>query len=166
VRAQRRVQTVFSLKQARIGKSLELMADGEVLEIQEVEASWTGKERKIRRFMLTFQVSWDDWAESVDPLELFHLDEEVRGTIIGGELADDIPIWIEARLHPRHHKLLSHDGVEDILDAAGEILDADLESVLRDVGSWYALNVSQEVVTGLKMGFSTTWDQKGAFKAK
>ena len=156
---------MFVLKEARLGKKLGLRTPMNTkLTCNDVQVNWNGKDRKIRTFDLTFWVSWEDWLAAVDPNALFHLTAEKRGPIMGGSLVEELPVWIEARLHPSHHALVGHDGVQDILDAAGEILDSDKKGPLRFSESWYALNASQEVMPGLKLGFSTDWAEKGAIK--
>ena len=153
---------MFDLKEARVASQLDLFSDmGQSLRVLDVTMAWDGEGRRVQSVTLTFRVSWSDW-QRIDGSAWFHLTADVRGPIFGGRLKPDKDVWIEAALDPSRRRLVCHKGVSDIIDAAAEIVAAGATSDLVRVSSWYATHVTQELRPGLRMGFSTSWNEPGA----
>ena len=100
---------------------------------------------------LSFYLHFNEY-EAVKKGELFHLEPDfIKPSLI--DFTPEKPVEIEARLDLRFNALLGN--TEE--DAVNALIEADMDSALRQTESWFALNVKQEFLPGFKGGYSTFW---------
>jgi hypothetical protein len=125
--------------------------DGGELSAQDVRFEVTHLGDQLHRVVLEFKISPADWSR-VDAGHWFHLTPDVRGTVFGGALLEDVDVEIEVVLAEASLPLLAIAD-DNIYELGGHILVGSSE--LRSTESWLGMYVKQPRGP-IKAGFSTT----------
>jgi hypothetical protein len=103
--------------------------------------------------LLSFDLRWEDW-ERLDAGGWMHLDDDVRGPVLGGELVAGEPVRIEARLGD-DGRTLAAIVCEEPRDLPDLLREPCLTS-LRRTEAWYAMSATQQRGRA-RVGLCTRW---------
>lgn len=130
--------------------------DGSVVHVTKVRNGITFLGGQLSELRLLFEVDQATWKR-IDAGRWFHLDDDARGPIFGGEFKGDEPMELEATLKTQSLPLVAIS-TEDVWDIGALFLDAAPDSELLRTESWFAQYVKQETgIKGLKSGMQTKW---------
>ncbi|NJN94246.1 MAG: YbjN domain-containing protein [Anaerolineales bacterium] len=124
------------------------------------------RDEKIVSCLVTFRAGPDLYAQ-IDQQALLHLEPEARGPLFGGAFDPAGEVEIEARLAEEMLPYLN-EGTGDADEAVSKLFElsqARTDHPLLSTGSWYGLEVKQEVplppelaeIGTLKAGYRTVW---------
>ena len=130
--------------------------DGSVVHVTKVRNGITFVDGHLAELRLLCEIDQATWKR-IDGGRWFHLENDARGPIFGGEFNGDKPIELEATLKTQSLPLVAIS-TEDVWDIGALFLDATADSELLKTESWFALYVKQETgIKGLKSGMQTKY---------
>lgn len=130
--------------------------DGSIVHVTKVRNGITFVGGQLAELRLIVEIDQDTWKR-IDAGRWFHLEDDARGPVFGGDFNAEKPIELEATLKTQSLPLVAIS-TEDIWDIGALFLDATPNSELIRTESWFALYVKQETgIKGLKSGMQTKW---------
>jgi hypothetical protein len=130
--------------------------DGSVVHVTKVRNGITFVGGQLAELRLLVELDWATW-QRIDKSRWFHLEDDARGPIFGGEFKEGQPIELEATLKRQSLPLVAIS-TEDVWDIGALFLDATPDSELLKTESWFAQYVKQDTgIKGLKSGMQTKW---------